>query len=58
MEHVKKNFPGAFHEILTPDEQMSVLRVSLERWSGKMTAGYWKHMENTKIPRIYHKVAQ
>jgi hypothetical protein len=55
-EQVKKNFPGAFYEILTPEEKESICRVTLERWFGAETSGNWQTKESLRVPRV-HKSA-
>lgn len=55
-EQVKKNFPGSFYEILTPEEQTAVNRVTLEKWKGSAAHGNWFTLESLKVPRV-HKTA-
>ncbi len=55
-EQVKKNFPGSFYEILTPDEQHDMIRIVLEKWNGAPDRGFWSTHESLKIPRIHRNV--
>ena len=54
-EQVKKNYPGAFYEILTTEEQIAIIKISLEKWIGKPNKGHWIVQDTLKVPRV-HKV--
>lgn len=56
VEQVKKNFSGFFYEILAPEEQTAIVRVSIERWVGSPNFGTWVFHENHKVPRVYKVV--
>ncbi len=56
MEQVRKNYPGAFYEILQTGEQMSINRITLEKWNGTEESGNWKTCDTLKVPRV-HKQA-
>ena len=53
MEQVRKNYPGSFYEILQNGEQMSINRITLEKWSGKPELGRWVVNDNLKVPRVH-----
>jgi hypothetical protein len=52
VEQVKKNYPGSFYELLTTGEQMSINRISLEKWNGKPDCGYWNAQDTLRVPRV------
>lgn len=56
MEQVKKNFPGAFYDLLVVEEQLAIESIFLEKWHGSPDSGYWVLMENLKVPRVFKQV--
>lgn len=52
IDQVKKNCMGAFYGVLTQHEQMSINRITLEKWNGGPSKGYWTYHDNIKIPKI------
>lgn len=51
-EQVKKNFNESFYELLTTEEQVSITRITLEKWVGKPTSGNWNVNDSLKVPRV------
>jgi hypothetical protein len=56
MEQVRKNYPGAFYEILQGGEQMGINRITLEKWNGKPDSGFWSTQDVMKVPRVNRQV--
>jgi hypothetical protein len=52
-EQVKKNYSGPFYEQLTNDEQASIRKITLEKWSGKPDSGRWLITDTLRVPRVY-----
>lgn len=52
-EQVKKNYSGPFYDNLTVEEQMSIRRVTLEKWNGKPNSGKWVINDTLKVPRVH-----
>jgi len=55
MEQVRKNYPGAFYEILQVNEQLSISRITLEKWSGVPESGRWIVTDTLKVPRVHKR---
>jgi hypothetical protein len=53
LEQVRKNYSGAFYEILEAGEQKSINRISLEKWNGAPDSGYWMVHDTLKVPRVF-----
>ncbi len=56
MEQVRKNYPGAFYELLQTAEQMSINRISLEKWQGTADSGHWVVHDALKVPRVHKQL--
>lgn len=49
-EQVKKGYSVAYFEVLTPEEQLNIARIEIQRWNGVPDSGKWASQDTARMP--------